>query len=89
MSLFELSLSMAIILLCACMMIILVRFVRGPHLVDRIIASDLLAANLIVAIAVYSVLTVTPAFLDVAIVISLIAFLGTMSFAYFLIKRKK
>jgi multisubunit Na+/H+ antiporter MnhF subunit len=67
----------------------LVRFVKGPTLPDRVTAFDLFAAVVIGIMAIYSVITGNMAFLDVALVLSLIAFLGAMSFAYYLFKQSK
>jgi len=68
------------------MLLIFIRLIKGPDLVDRIIATDIFSANLIGLIILYSLLSDNMIYLDIALVISLIAFLGTMAFAYFLIK---
>jgi multicomponent Na+:H+ antiporter subunit F len=49
----------------------------------------LITTILIVIIAVFSIIWDSTHFMDVALVLSLIAFLGAMSFAYYLTKRKK
>lgn len=67
----------------------LVRLIKGPTLPDRVTAFDLFAAIVIGIIILYSVVTDDSVFLDVAIVLSLIAFLGAMSFAYYLFKQSK
>ncbi|MDR7127883.1 multicomponent Na+:H+ antiporter subunit F [Algoriphagus sp. 4150] len=69
--------------------IIFIRFLMGPTLPDRVIALDLLLTTGIGIIAVYSVTTNQPAFLDIAMIMALIAFLGTVAFAYYLEKRKR
>ncbi len=70
-------------------MIIFIRFLIGPKLSDRVVALDLLLTTGIGMIAVYSVITNQPAFLDIAMIMALIAFLGTVAFAYYLEKREK
>ena len=60
------------------------RLVRGPSLPDRVVALDLLATLVIGIIAVYSIATGQSAYLDVAIILALIAFLGTVAFAYYI-----
>jgi multicomponent Na+:H+ antiporter subunit F len=65
-----------------------VRLVRGPSLPDRVVALDLMATMIIAFSAAYSVATDRPAYLDAAIVLALIAFLGTIAFAYFLNRRR-
>lgn len=57
------------------------RLVRGPTLPDRVVALDLIGV-LIVGIAVTSAaMTGRRYFLDVAIVIALISFVGTVGYA--------
>ena len=62
------------------------RLVRGPSLPDRVIALDLIATLVIGDITVYAILTNQPVFLDLVLVLALIAFLGTVAFAYFIEK---
>lgn len=74
-------------LLGAAAILIFVRLVRGPSLPDRVVALDLMAALGIGIIAVYAIATGQPVFLDVASVLALISFLGTVAFAYYIEKR--
>jgi multicomponent Na+:H+ antiporter subunit F len=64
-----------------------VRLARGPSLADRVVALDLISTISIGLIAVYSIATDETAFLDVAIILALISFLGTIAFAYYLERR--
>lgn len=64
-----------------------IRLVRGPSLPDRVVALDLITTLGIGIIAAYSMTTDQTTFLDVAIVVSLISFLGTIAFAYYVQKR--
>ncbi len=73
------------IIVCS-MILILIRIIKGPDLADRIIATDIFSANLIGLIITYSLISNELIYIDIALVVSLIAFLGTMAFAYFLIK---
>ena len=72
------------IIVCS-MILALIRIIKGPTLADRIIATDILSANLIGLLVLYSLISDNLIYLDIALVISLIAFLGTMTFAYYLI----
>jgi multicomponent Na+:H+ antiporter subunit F len=65
-----------------------VRLARGPSLPDRVVALDLLATVGISIIAVYAVATNQPVVLDVAIVVALLSFLGTIAFAYYIERRR-
>ncbi len=66
-----------------------VRFAIGPRLSDRVIALDLLITIGIGVIAVYSIINEQPTFLDIAMILALIAFLSTVAFSYYLEKREK
>jgi len=69
-----------------------VRAVRGPSLPDRVVALDLLSLIAIVALASHAVAERQNAYLDVATVVALITFLGTVAFARYLerhARRKK
>jgi len=64
-----------------------VRLVRGPTLSDRVIALDLTGTVGMGMIAVYAIARDLPVLLDVAIVLALISFLGTVAFARYLERR--
>ena len=64
-----------------------IRLTLGPSLPDRVVALELMSTFAIGLTVLYAVLTNQPALLDVAIVIALISFLGTVSFAYYLQRR--
>ncbi|MFN2261687.1 MAG: cation:proton antiporter [Psychroflexus sp.] len=70
-------------------LLVFVRFIKGPSIVDRVVALDLLITISIGIIAVYSIINDKPTFLDISLVLALIAFLGTVAFAYYLEKRNK
>ncbi len=61
-----------------------IRLVIGPTLADRVVALELLSIVSIGGIAVTTVLTGVAVFLDVAVVLALVSFLGTIAFAYYL-----
>lgn len=69
--------------LSAALLLAVARLVRGPTLADRIIALDFMSAVAIALVAVYAVQSGEPVVLDVAIVLALVSFLGTVAFAYF------
>lgn len=73
-------------LLVLAMFIAFVRLVRGPSLPARVVALDMMGALAVGIIAVYAVTTGQPIFLDVASVLALIGFLGTVAFAHFVEK---
>ncbi len=59
----------------------LYRLLAGPTLPDRVVALDLIAYIVIAFIAAYAISSGVADFLDAAIVLALIAFLGTVAFA--------
>ena len=69
--------------------LVFVRFVRGPRLSDRVISLDLLITIGIGIIAIYSIIYEHATFLDIAMILALIAFLSTVAFTYYLEKREK
>lgn len=76
-------------MLMASVVLAFVRFAIGPRLSDRVIALDLLITIGIGVIAVYSIINEQPTFLDIAMILALIAFLSTVAFSYYLEKREK
>lgn len=63
------------------------RLLRGPSLPDRVVALDLMTTLGIGLIAAYAIATEQAIFLDVAIIVALISFLGTIAFAYYVQRR--
>lgn len=63
------------------------RLVRGPSLPDRVVALDIAITMAMGIIAVYAVQNNQPVFLDVALILALLSFLGTVAFAYYIERR--
>ena len=61
-----------------------VRLVRGPTLPDRVISIDLIGILIVCVLVVVAGDSGQQAFLDVAIVIALISFVGTVAYARYL-----
>ena len=76
-----------LILISAGLMGAFIRLARGPSLPDRVIALDLISVLAMGFIVVYAVRFNQPNFLDVAIILALISFVGTIAFAYYLERR--
>ncbi|TKD08634.1 monovalent cation/H+ antiporter complex subunit F [Polyangium fumosum] len=60
------------------------RILRGPSPFDRVLAFDCLGLNVVGALLLLSSLFDTDVFLDAALVVLLLGFLGTMSLAAYL-----
>lgn len=89
MNLFTLSAYIAIIIITISTLLTLIRFIKGPSLPDRVISLDVFSANLLAVLAIYSVLAGEQSYLNVALIMSLIAFVGTMTFAYYLVQKRQ
>ena len=59
----------------------LVRLAMGPSLLDRVVATDTLLVIISAGLAVYAALEQDPTFVPVLVVVSLLAFVGTVSIA--------
>ncbi|HUH34850.1 MAG TPA: monovalent cation/H+ antiporter complex subunit F [Moheibacter sp.] len=64
--------------------IIVIQFLKGPKIADRVVAIDLLITSGIGLIGIFSIYFDNANFLDVATILALIAFLSTIAFAYYL-----
>ncbi len=73
----------ALTLLMVTVAISFMRMRKGPSLPDRVVALDLLTTVGIAVAAVYAVIMDQPLILDVATILALISFLGTIAFAYY------
>ena len=71
-------------ILAIAMILALVRLLLGPSLPDRVVALDLMTSLGIGTIATYAIATEQAALLDVAIILALVSFLGTVAFAYYI-----
>ncbi|WP_407431555.1 monovalent cation/H+ antiporter complex subunit F [Arcticibacter sp.] len=75
-------------LLTISVILVFYRLFKGPEVVDRVIALDLIITIGIGLITAYSIRSGQALFLDVAMILALIAFLGTIAFAFYLDKKK-
>lgn len=67
-----------------CIVLCLVRMIRGPTLFDRVLAFDCIVLNLVGAALLLSIRLGTSVFMDVVLVVALLGFLGTISLAAYL-----
>ena len=61
-----------------------IRLTRGPTLPDRVIAIDLIGVLLVCLLVLMAGMTAQQAFLDVAMVVALISFVGTVAYARYI-----
>lgn len=77
----EVALALSAAMVSIAVVISFLRLVLGPSLPDRVVALDLIAIEVVAAVAIYEIATEQPVLLDAAIVLALVAFLGTVAFA--------
>ena len=61
-----------------------IRLLRGPTLPDRVVAIDLIGVLFVCVIVTVAATTGQQAYLDVAIVIALVSFVGTVAYARYI-----
>jgi len=60
-----------------------IRFIKGPHLTDRVVAFDTMGIIAVSLLVLLSITVKSSLYLDVALVFALIGFIGTIIFARF------
>ncbi len=73
--------NLAIAILAIALLLCLVRLLRGPSALDRILALDTLYVDTIALLVVVGVRFSEPAFFDPALVIALLGFVSTVALA--------
>ncbi|MBS7320288.1 MAG: monovalent cation/H+ antiporter complex subunit F [Myroides sp.] len=76
-------------IICLAILFIMYRFIKGPQVVDRVVALDLLITTGVGFITLFSIVVNNSVFLDDAMILALIAFLSTAAFSYYIFKRKR
>jgi multicomponent Na+:H+ antiporter subunit F len=61
-----------------------IRLAKGPTLPDRVIAIDLIGVLMVCLLVVTAGVTAQQAFLDVAMVVALISFVGTVAYSQYI-----
>lgn len=76
------ALDAALVLLTLAIVAAFYRLARGPSLADRVVALDVIAATIVAAAVLYAIQTGLAVFIDVALAIALVTFLGTVALAH-------
>ena len=74
----------AMVLFAVAIAIALYSIIRGPSLPDRVISLDFIGVNLISIIAVISVFFHTKAFLEVILILGILAFISTIALSKYI-----
>jgi multicomponent Na+:H+ antiporter subunit F len=77
----------ALIMISSALFVALVRVVRGPTLPDRVVAVDLIGVSSVCLMLLAAAANKESAFLDAAVVIALLGFLGTIAYARYAERR--
>lgn len=77
----------ALTMLAVAMMLALYRLAKGPTLPDRIVALDLIASLTIGFTIVFAIYTQQVRYLDIAAIVALVIFIGTVAYATYLKKK--
>ena len=78
----------AVVMICAAFFVALIRVVRGPTLPDRVVAVDLIGISSVCLMVVAAAANRQSSFLDTAVVIALLGFLGTVAYARYVERRR-
>ena len=78
------SLAVALTMLTLAAGMTFIRLVKGPTLPDRVIAIDLIGVLMVCILVLTSSATAQQAFLDVARVVALVSFVGTVAYARYI-----
>ncbi|MFS0646269.1 Na(+)/H(+) antiporter subunit F1 [Siminovitchia sp. 179-K 8D1 HS] len=90
----KIMLTAALVLFSVAIAIALYRIISGPSIPDRVVAMDMIVVNLISAIAIISILLETKAFLEVILILGILAFISTIALSKYvergvIIERKR
>jgi len=75
-----------VVVVAASVLLCMIRLFRGPHLVDRAIALDTLAVQIIALVILLTLRLDSLVLFDGALVLSLVGFAGTVAVAQYIIR---
>ncbi|AGX06004.1 MULTISPECIES: Na(+)/H(+) antiporter subunit F1 [Bacillaceae] len=82
----EVIVQISLLCISVSMVGLIYRVIKGPTIPDRIVALDAIGINLVAVIALISILLKTNAFLEIILLIGILAFIGTVAFSKYLEK---
>ncbi|WP_052256977.1 Na(+)/H(+) antiporter subunit F1 [Salinicoccus sp. YB14-2] len=83
---FEIILNISLVITSIALLLALVRAILGPTTSDRILALDTLGMMLVAIIGMVMLLHETVVYADIALVVAIIGFVGTITMAKFIEK---
>ncbi|WP_404404547.1 Na(+)/H(+) antiporter subunit F1 [Jeotgalibacillus malaysiensis] len=82
----DITVYIALVAFALAMIGIVFRAIKGPSVADRVIALDSLGISLIAVTALFSILLRTSVFLEVILLLGILAFIGTVAFSKYIEK---
>lgn len=82
----ELIIRFALLFCSISMLGLIYRVIKGPSVPDRVIALDAIGVHLVAITALISVVLKSHSFLEIILLIGILAFIGTVAFAKYLEK---
>jgi multicomponent Na+:H+ antiporter subunit F len=76
----------AILIISAATIGLIYRVIKGPTTPDRVVALDAIGINLVAIVALISIALNTSAYVEVILLIGILAFIGTVAFSKYLEK---
>ncbi len=83
---FKIIMTISLIIVAFSTLLYVYRLVKGPSTPDRVIALDAIGINLIGITAIISIVLNTSAFVEVILLLGILAFIGTVAFSKYLEK---
>ncbi|NPE29205.1 cation:proton antiporter [Methanococcoides sp. SA1] len=77
---FDISITFMVIAIIPC----IYRVIKGPTIPDRVIAIDAMTTVIVVILGIYSYIQESAFFMDVALVLAIISFVGTVTISKYL-----
>jgi multicomponent Na+:H+ antiporter subunit F len=76
--------TLALVMLALAAVLAFIRLLKGPTLPDRVVAIDLIGVVIVCVVVTVAATTGQQTYLDVAIVIALVSFVGTVAYARYI-----
>jgi multicomponent Na+:H+ antiporter subunit F len=83
---FEFIIGLSLFIVAVSTLLFVYRLVKGPTTPDRVIALDAIGINLIAITAILSIAINSNAFVEIILLIGIVAFIGTVAFSKWLEK---
>lgn len=83
---FEIIIGLSLLIIAISTLLLVYRLIKGPSVPDRVIALDAIGINLIAITAIISIAIHTAAFVEVILLLGILAFIGTVAFSKYLEK---